>query len=74
MDLSLVLDDEMWKELCRRYDSVILITYRNLEKGFDSTSMSYHGGKALCVGLCRHMEDKLLSEMRGTMKSTEEKK
>jgi hypothetical protein len=71
-DMSLVLDEDIWKELCKRYDGAIMVTLRRVDDGHDDTVINYHGGRALCVGLCEHVKDKLLSVMRGDVEHTEE--
>jgi hypothetical protein len=71
-DMSLILDEDIWKELCKRYDGAIMITLRNVDGKSDETNLKYHGGRAMCIGLCEHMKDKLLSVMRGNVEHTEE--
>ena len=70
-DLSLVLREDLYKELCSRFDGVVLITLKKMDSHNDETMLDYHGGRALCIGLCEHMKDKLLSVMRDEVEHEE---
>lgn len=50
-DLSLVLEDELWEELKKRYDACVLVTLKTLDGKRESSQVSWHGGKFVCMGL-----------------------
>jgi len=68
IDLSLVLDEEIFKELCKRYDGVIIARVRKIDSEHEDIVVDYHGGKILCVGLTEHVKDKLLELLRSQVK------
>jgi hypothetical protein len=62
-DLSLILEEELWAELCRRHDSVLMITLKNLDTKSEAAEISFHGGKFTCIGLAQRAIDKILRSM-----------
>lgn len=62
-NLSLVLEDDLWKELCKRYDTILLVTHKNLDTLRESKQISYHGGKFTCVGLAETAKDKIIRDI-----------
>jgi len=68
IDLSLVLKDEIWEELKKRYDAVILITYKDLNGNDSDIGIDYYGGKALCAGLSEVAKIKMLKSLEDSLK------
>lgn len=62
-DLSLVTNDEMWEELKRRHDGVVLIMHRDINKHQTDTLYWFSGGKHLCLGLVRSVEHALRHDL-----------
>ena len=63
IDLSLVPMDDIWEELKKRNDAVVLIDMRNLDKERDSSQISYKGGQFTCLGMVEKAKAHLLKEM-----------
>jgi len=64
VDLSLVLDDELWEEIKKRFDGAILTTVRDINGKHEAIQISFCGGKAQAIGLAERTRDKILSDMR----------
>jgi len=64
MDLSLVLLDEIWEELKKRYDGCILTTLKNRGDGTEEIQINYYGGKFTCIGLAEKTKDRILQSTR----------
>lgn len=62
-DLSLVLDEDLWDELCRRHDGCILVTVQRKTAQQEELHTNYHGGKIHCVGMAEYMKAVLLKEL-----------
>ena len=67
MDLSLVLKEDIWEELKKRYDAVVLITYKDLTNEDSDIGISYYGGKALCAGLSEVAKRKMLKSLEDSL-------
>ena len=67
-DLSLILFDDIWEELKKRYDAVVLITYKSLTDIDSDIGISYYGGKALCAGLSEAAKIKMLKSLEDSLK------
>ena len=63
-DLALVSMEDLWMEICKRHDVAVLIVSKRVTPVIDSMSFKYAGGKATCVGLCEHVKNVMLSEMK----------
>lgn len=50
-DLSLVSMDDIWDELKKRNEAVVLIDMKTLDKDRESSQVSYKGGQFTCLGL-----------------------
>ena len=62
-DLTFVSLDEIWKEICKRYDGAILTTLKTLDGESEEMGINFHGGKPLCVGLAERTKHKILDSM-----------
>ena len=63
-DLSLVLLDDIYQELCNRFDSFILCYVNNRGDKTEEVQINFKGGKLACIGLAEHCKDKILADMR----------
>ena len=66
-DLSLVLKEEIWKEFKKRYDAVVLITYKSITDLDSDIGIDYYGGKALCAGLSEVAKIKMLKSLEDSL-------
>lgn len=51
-DLSFVTTDEIFEELQKRYDAVVLVGTRGMTETADATDGYWAGGGLHCAGLC----------------------
>lgn len=51
IDLSLVSMDDIWEELKKRNEAVVLIDMKTLDNNRESSQISYKGGQFTCIGL-----------------------
>lgn len=61
-DLSLVSFDEIWQELCKRYDGLILCYVQNRDNANEVWQINFYGGRFTCIGLAKACEHKILTE------------
>ena len=64
MDLSLVPYDDLITELNSRFDVCIFAGVKKPDDKIEEASLSYHGGKFACIGLCQHLINMLLLECK----------
>ena len=55
-DLSLVSMDDIWEELKKRNEAVVLIDMKTLDNNRESSQISYKGGQFTCIGLIKKAE------------------
>ena len=63
-DLSLVLTEDIYNELKKRYDAFILTTQATASKDKEDITISFHGGKAVAIGLCDWTKEAILEKGR----------
>ena len=63
MDLSLVSMEDIWDELKKRHDAIIMVDMKTLDGERESSQISYKGGQFTCVGLLEKAKAKLLKDM-----------
>lgn len=63
MDLETCTAEEIFKELCKRYRGVLLVTEAVVKENDDEydTFLSYHGGTNLAIGLAHRAIDQLVN-------------
>lgn len=66
IDLSLVLMDDIWEELKKRYDGIILTIIKSRDNSHEESQVSFSGGKFTCIGLAEHTKDKILEDLRNS--------
>lgn len=59
--LQLVPTDDLWHELCSRFRACILVVQTENEKEFNER-LFFHGGWAVCIGLCEMLKAQVLYE------------
>ena len=59
MDLSLVLTQDLWNELEKRNDAVILCGVSIRDSKYEESFVWYKGGQFTCLGLAEHAADML---------------
>ena len=67
-DLTLVLEDDLWEEMKKRYDGFIFVTLANLDKHIETIKINYHGGKSTCIGLAELCKERIIEDFLGECK------
>ncbi len=62
-DLSLVSMDDIWEELKKRNDAVVLIDLKSHDEQRESSQISYKGGQFTCLGMVQKAAAYLISQM-----------
>ena len=62
-DLSLVSMDEIWEELKKRNEAVVLVDMRTLDQERETSQLSYKGGQFVCLGMLEGAKAQLLRDM-----------
>ena len=65
VDLSFVSMDEIWEELKKRHDAVVLIDMISLDADREQSQTSYKGGKFVCIGLLEKAKAQIMKEILG---------
>lgn len=63
VDLSLISMDDIWEEIKKRFDAVVLIDMRTLDDTRESSQISYKGGQFTCLGMVEKAKSELLFKM-----------
>ena len=64
-DLSLVSMDDIWEELKRRFDAILLVDLKSYDEHREGAKISYKGGKFICMGLADYAKEKILIDACG---------
>ena len=67
-DLTLVLEDDLWEEMKKRYEGFIFVTLNTLDKSRESIKINYHGGKSICIGLAELCKKRIIEDFLGECK------
>jgi len=62
-DLSLVSFDDIWEELKNRYEVVVVLTIKNIDRNREARSMNSAGGRYSCLGLVAYAQDRILYDI-----------
>ncbi len=73
IDLSLVLLEDIWEELKKRHDSIIMAARNSVDGKVEDSFVYYKGGKFTCIGLAEHASDCIKYEARLAKEHQEEK-
>lgn len=65
IDLSLVSMDEIWEELKKRFDAVLLVDLKTYDSEREGAQISFKGGKFICIGLAEYAKKKILDDSVG---------
>lgn len=61
-ELALVSTDELWEELTRRHDGVVMVTMRNPTGGNEDKMIYYSRGFVLALGLLVYAQNQMLRQ------------
>lgn len=73
-ELQLVSYEDLISELESRFDICIFAGIKHPIEKDEEASISYHGGKFACIGLCIHIIDMLKKKCRDLMVDVDEDK
>lgn len=62
MDLSLVPMEEIWDEIKRRSDTVIMVELKSLDSEREAAQIAFKGGRYACLGLLQYASSRLIME------------
>jgi hypothetical protein len=62
IDISLVTNEDIWHELKKRHDAIILVTLNTYDQNREAVQISFCGGKFTCLGLAEHCINKIAEE------------
>ena len=63
-DLSLVPLQEIWDELRKRYDAVVLLDLIDMDKDREARGLNYNGSLYACLGLVKYAEAAILADIQ----------
>jgi hypothetical protein len=64
-DLSLVSMDDIWDEIKKRFDCVLLVDLKSIDSNREGAQVSFHGGKFACIGLAQYAVSKIMRDSLG---------
>jgi len=62
-DLSLVPLEDIWNELRNRYEAIVLLTVKDMDKHREARTMNSDGGRYACLGLVTYAQDRILDDI-----------
>ena len=65
IDLSLVPMEDIWDELKKRFDAVVLIDLKEYDSNREGAMVSFKGGKFACIGLTEYAKRKIIDDSMG---------
>lgn len=69
--LSLVSTEDLWNEMCGRFDACLFIYQNNLDRKDEESQFWFKGGKYTCLGLVIAAKVSIEDSVRAGMKCDE---